>query len=179
MLGSEYPDSLDTFTLPTGETYLASEMMNQLAEMLENTQRAFGQGLGDMSSIGNTADDTVAKAWKRMFRVDWGSEAYTSGSGTLITAQNLVASPPIYGTRELTISFNTYGGYSVFSDASKIRIFVMEQGGNIRSQTSYTWGFMDTGNVVDGSITTGQFKWQHDQTSYIGNILWLAVQWEA
>tara|TARA_R110001599_G_C11915996_1_gene627977 strand:+ start:35 stop:589 length:555 start_codon:yes stop_codon:yes gene_type:complete len=183
MLGSKYPDELDAFALPTGETYLASEMFNQLAEMLENTERAFGQGLGDQTSIGNADLNTVAKFWKAKFRMDFGEFVFTSGSGTLITAQNLTAVPPIYGTREMTVLFNTHGGSTVFSDASKIRVFVVEQGGSIRSQTanlagSVTRGFIDTGNVVDGSISTTQFKWQHDQTNFIGKCLWLAVQWE-
>tara|TARA_R110000803_G_scaffold29223_3_gene66898 strand:+ start:439 stop:993 length:555 start_codon:yes stop_codon:yes gene_type:complete len=183
MLGSKYPDELDAFALPTGETYLASEMLNQLAEMLENTERAFGQGLGDQTSIGNPDLDTVAKFWKARFRMDFGSFDYTASTGQLITAQNLTAIPPIYGTREKIVVFNTYGGYSIFDDASKIRVFVVEQGGSIRSQTanlagSTTRGWIDSGNVVDGSISQTRFKWQHDQTNFIGKCLWLAVQWE-
>ena len=138
-----------------------------------------GMGLGDLSDMGNTTDDTFAKQFKKLLRVDFGTETFNIGSGTRIVA-NSGNGGSNQGTRELTVNFNTYGGSSVFSDASKIRIFVTEQGGSINSQTvPVTAGNRrDSGNVVDGSVTTSLFKWRHDETNYIGSIMWLAIQWE-
>lgn len=172
MLGSEYPENQDSYT--AGESpYLAAEVFNQLITILESTQRAMGQGLGDLTDLGNSTDDTFLKQFKKLFRVDFGVETFTSASGSSISTAN-------QGTRELSVTFNTYGGSTVFSDATKIRVFVTENGGNVNSQTVDQFGGQgrDSGNVVDGTITTSGFDWRHDQTNYIGNIMWLAVQWE-
>ena len=179
MLGSEYPESIDSYT--AGDSpFLAATVFNQLAALLENTQRAMGQDLGLLFDIGNTTDDTFAKQFKKLLRVDFGVATYTSGSGTQIAAP---AGNPPYGTREITIPFTTYSGSTVFDDAAKIRVFVSEAGGNLESQTQGVFGGRrrDVGNVVDGSITTSQFKYRNNSgtaASQIGNILWLAVQWE-
>jgi|TARA_A100001201_G_scaffold137349_1_gene127167 hypothetical protein len=174
MLGSKYPDGTDAFSVATGEKFLASEIFNQISEIVENTQRALGQGLADFSAIGTNSDrpneDTFAEAWLRIFRIDYGRTSILSG--TSITTSN-------QGTFEHTITFNTYGGSSVFSDASKIRVFVMEEGGNTNSKTLGHTGLKDCGNVVDGSITTAQFKYRHNNpASTIGHVQWIAVQWE-
>lgn len=171
MLGSKFPESLDSYTAGD-HPYVAASVFAQLAAIMESTQRVMGQGLGKIYDLSNFTDDTFAKQITRLWRVDFGVEAYTSSSGTLITASN-------QGTRELTVSFNTYSGSTVFDNATKIRVFVMEAGGNINSQTMGVYGGTrrDSGNVVEGSITTSQFKWRHDQTTAIGQILWLAVQW--
>ena len=184
MLGSEYPEANDAYTAGSSP-YLAAAVFNQIASILENTQRAMGQDLGILSDIGNTTDDTFAKQFKKLLRVDFGVATYTLGSGTEIAAP-AGANPP-YGTREITVTFNTYGGASVFDDPDKIRVFVTEGGGNLQSQTQGVFGGRrrDVGNVVDGSITTSQFKYRNNSgtTSYpyaaqIGSVLWLAVQWE-
>ena len=175
MLGSKYPDAIDSHSLPSGESYVASEVFNQISDIIEATQRALGQGLGDLGALNNTTDDTVAKIWSRLFKVDSGVTSYNIGSGTSITTSN-------QGTREITVSFSTYSGSTVFDDASKIRVFVVEAGGNINSHTNNDTlinpAKRDIGNVVDGSITTSQFKWRHDSTNYIGQVVWLAVQWD-
>ena len=173
-IGSKFPQSADSYTAGSSP-YLASSVFAQLAMLVENTQRVVGQGCGSLSDLGNTTDDTFAKQFKKLLRVDFGRETYNSGSGTQI-----VSASTNQGTRELTVSFNTYGGSTVFSDASKIRVFVTEEGGCINSETvpAVNGSRKDSGNVVDGSITTAQFKWRHDETSAIGNIMWLAVQWE-
>lgn len=172
MLGSEYPDAIDTYTAGD-HPFVAATVFNQLAALLEGTQRAMGQGLGDLNDLGNSTDDTFAKQFKKLLRVDFGVEAYTVGSGTLITSSN-------QGTQELTVTFNTYGGSTVFDDANKMRVFVVEAGGNINSETAGVIGGVrrDSGNVVLGSVTTSQFKWRHDRTYGIGTIMWLAVQWD-
>ncbi len=179
MLGSEYPESIDSFTAGTSP-FLAATVVNQLASILENTERAMGQDLGLLSDLGNSTDDTFAKQFKKLLQVDFGVAAYTIGSGTQIAAPS--GSPPPYGTREITVSFNTYGGSTVFDDANKIRVFVTEAGGNLQSQTQGIAGGRrrDVGNVVDGSVTTSQFKYRNNSgttAAQIGTVLWLAVQW--
>ena len=172
MLGSKYPDATDSFTAPDPAP-LAASVFGQVMAIVEATQRAAGQGLGSLADLNNTTDDTFGKQFKRLLRVDFGVEIFLSTSGTSITTSN-------QGTRELTVAFNTYGGSTVFDDASEIRVFVVEAGGNVNSETvpPLTGGNRrDSGNVVDGSVTTTQFKWRHDQTNYIGTIMWLAVQW--
>ena len=171
MLGSKYPDTVDSYTVPS-QAPLAAALFAQVMSMVENTQRAGGQGLGDLAAIGNTTDTTFAEQFKRLLRVDFGVETYTSSSGSSITSSN-------QGTRELTISFNTYGGSTVFDTAANIRIFVTEAGGQVNAKTypQVTGNRKDSGNIVDGSVTTSQFKWRHDQTNAIGTIMWLAVEW--
>jgi hypothetical protein len=171
MLGSEYPDAIDAFTAPN-QAPLAAAIFGQVMAILENTQRAGGQGLGDLAAIGNTTDATFGAQFKRLLRVDFGVETYTIASGTSITSSN-------QGTRELTVSFNTYGGSTVFNTAANIRVFVTEAGGQVNAKTlpQINGNRKDTGNIVDGSVTTSQFKWRHDETNAIGTIMWLAVEW--
>ena len=172
MLGSKFPEALDTYTAGD-RPYVASAVFNQVAAIMENTQRSMGQDLGILNDLGNTTDNTYAKQFKKLCRVDFGVEIFTASSGTLITNSN-------QGTRKITVSFNTYGGSTVFDNANKIRVFVIEQGGNINSKTNPVWSGnrRDSGNVVDGTISTTAFVWRHDVTSYIGTVLWLAVQWD-
>jgi len=172
MIGSKYPDNLDSFAIGD-EPKVAATVFNQVAAIVEATQRGLGQGIGDLSNIGNTTDDTFAKQITRLWRVEVGTAVFTSASGSSITASN-------QGTRELTVTFPTYGGSTVFSNAAKMAVFVFERGGNINSRTIPNvlgGNKRDSGNIVDGSVTTSQFKWRHDQTNFIGNITWIAVQW--
>ena len=172
MLGSEYPESIDSYTAGASP-FVASTVFNQLSTIMETTQRAMGQDLGNLNDISNFVDDTFAKQFKKLLRVDFGEEAYVATSGASVTGAN-------QGSRELTVNFNTYGGSTVFNDGSKIRVFVMEQGGNLNSQTVDILGGRrrDSGNVVEGSVSMTGFRWRHDVTNFIGTILWLAVQWE-
>ena len=169
MLGSEFPKALDTYTVGSSP-YLASAVINQVAEIVENTERVMGQSLGDLSDLGNTAEDTFAKQWKNLLRVDCGTFAFNTGVGTLITASN-------QGTREVTVTFNTYGGASVFDTAADIVVFVVEAGSqnNMYTTNVITGQRRDTGNVVDGQTTTAQFKYRHDNR-IMGTFLYLAIQ---
>ena len=169
MLGSEFPKTLDTYTVGASP-YLASAVLNQEADIVENTERVMGQSLGDLSDLGNTVDNLFGKQWKSLLRVDCGTFAFNTGVGTLITASN-------QGTREVTVTFNTYGGSSVFDTASDIVIFVMEAGQQLNMYTTnlISGQRRDTGNVVDGQTTTSQFKYRHDNR-IMGNFLYLAIE---
>jgi hypothetical protein len=171
MLGSEYPQNVDTYAVP-GQPPLAASMFAQVMSIIENTQRSAGQGLGDLTAIGNLTDTTFGSQFKRLLRVDFGIETFISTSGTLITAAN-------QGTVKINVSFNTYGGSTVFDTAADIRVFVTEAGGqvNAKTQPQINGNRKDSGDIVDGSVTTSGFSWRHDQTNAIGSVLWLAVQW--
>lgn len=171
MLGSEYPDTVDSFTMPN-QGFLASATFAQVMAIVEATQRAGGQGLGDLTDIGNLTDNTFLMQMKRMLRVDFGEETFNTGVGTLIASAN-------QGTRKIQVSFNTYGGSTVFSNASKIRIFVTEAGSQINAKTIplVLGNRKDSGDIVETSISTTGFSWRHDNTDRIGTITWLAIQW--
>jgi len=174
MLGSEFPKALDTYTVGSSP-YLASAVINQVAEIVENTERVMGQSLGDLSDLGNTVEDTFAKQWKNLLRVDCGIFAFNTGVGTQIVAAHSSGFPG--GTREVTVTFNTYGGASVFDTAADIVVFVVEAGSqnNMYTTNVITGQRRDTGNVVDGQTTTAQFKYRHDDR-ILGNCLYLAIQ---
>jgi len=172
MIGSKYPDNLDSFAIGD-EPKVAATVFNQVAAIVEATQRGLGQGIGDLSNIGNTTDDTFAKQITRLWRVEVGTATYVSGSGTTITFGG-------QGTQQIDVTFPTYGGSTVFTDPAKMAVFVFEQGGNINSRTIPNvlgGNKRDSGNIVDGFVTTSGFKWRHDVTNFIGNITWIAVQW--
>ena len=172
MLGSKYPESIDSYTAGDNP-FLAAVVFNQVAALCENTQRSMGQDLGDLSESYNFTDDTFAKQFKKLLRVEFGTETYNIGSGTSKSTSN-------QGTRELAVTFPNYSlSGTVFSDASKMSVFVMEAGGNVNSQTTPSIGsrLRDSGNIVEGSVTTTGFSWRHDETNYIGSIMWLAVEW--